>query len=94
MRSCENKLQSFKNSFIVDLLPIYFLTRSKKASSSDEAAEVEVGGRGSGRTGVKVGETAGTSGAFCLLCVNLFRCERWLAMMLSMAKSGELVNVK
>jgi hypothetical protein len=61
---------------MVDLLPMYFLTRSKKASSSGFAAEEEVGGRGSGRTGVKVGETAGASGAFCLLCVNFVRYER------------------
>ena len=61
IRSCENKLQSFKNSFIVDLFAIYFLTRSKKASSSDVAADVEVGRRGSGITGVSVGETAGAS---------------------------------
>ena len=55
---------------MVDLLPMYFLTRSKKASSSGEAADVEVGGRGSGRTGVKVGDTVGASGAFCLLWLN------------------------
>lgn len=61
IRSCENKLQSFKNSFIVDLFAIYFLTRSKNASSSAVAAEVAVGGKGSGITGVKVGDTAGAS---------------------------------
>jgi hypothetical protein len=39
-------------------LPMYFLTRSKKASSSDDAPEVDVGGIGSGMIGVKLGETA------------------------------------
>jgi hypothetical protein len=58
---------------MVDLLLIYFLTRSKKANSSCEAADVDVGGRGSGRTGVKVGETAGASAAFCLLWLNFAR---------------------
>ena len=52
---------------MVDLFAIYFFTRSKKASSSDVAADVEVGGRGSGTTGVKVGETAGASAAIALL---------------------------
>ncbi len=66
MRSCENKLQSFKNSFIVDLLLMNSFTRSKNASSSEVAAEVEVGGRGSGKMGVRVGETAGASCAFGL----------------------------
>lgn len=51
---------------MVDLFPIYFLTRSKKASSSDVAPDVEVGGIGSGIIGVNVGDTAGASGAFGL----------------------------
>src|SRR4051794_39955617 len=62
IRSCENKLQSLRNSFIVFLLPMYFLTRSKKASSSCVGLVVLVGGKGSGRAGVKVGETGGPSG--------------------------------
>lgn len=55
---------------MVDLFPMYFLTRSKKANSSGEAADVVVGGRGSGRMGVSVGDTTGASGALCLLWVN------------------------
>ena len=66
MRSWEKRLQSFRNSFIVCLFAMYFLTRSKKASSSEVAPVVEVGGRGSGMIGVKVGEIAGASGAFGL----------------------------
>jgi hypothetical protein len=61
IKSCEKRLQSFKNSFIVDLLLINFLTRSKKASSSAVAPDVAVGGRGSGTMGVRVGDTAGAS---------------------------------
>ena len=56
-----------------DLLAMNFLARSKKASSSDVALDVDVGGRGSGMIGVKVGETAGTSGAFGLW-FNLVLC--------------------
>lgn len=67
-------MQSFKNSFMADLFPMYFFTRSKKASSSDVAPEVEVGGMGSGMIGVKVGDTAGASGAFDLW-VNLALCD-------------------
>ena len=52
---------------MVCLLPMYFLTRSKKASSSEVAPDVEVGSKGSGTTGVNVGETAGASGAKGLL---------------------------
>jgi hypothetical protein len=61
IRSCENRLQSFKNSFIVDLLLMNFLTRSKNAISSDVAPEVEVGVKGSGTRGVKVGSGAWVS---------------------------------
>jgi hypothetical protein len=57
------------------LSPMCFLTRSKKASSSCVAADVVFGGRGSGRIGVNVGETACASGttdllwfSFVLLC--------------------------
>ena len=46
---------------MVDLLAMYFLTRSKNASSSWFAAEVEVGANGSGITGVSVGDTSGAS---------------------------------
>jgi len=67
MRSWEKRLQSLRNSFISTLLLMYFLTRSKKASSSEDAADVDVGGRGSGMTGVRVGDTAGASGGICLL---------------------------
>jgi hypothetical protein len=73
MRSWEKRLQSLRNSFMPDLLAMNFLARSKKASSSDVALEVDVGGRGSGMIGVKVGETAGTSGAFGLW-FNLVLC--------------------
>lgn len=66
MRSCENRLQSFKNSFIVDLFAMYFFTRSKNASSSEVAVDVEVGASGSGIIGVSVGDTAGASGAIGL----------------------------
>lgn len=66
IRSCENRLQSFKNSFIVDLFAMYFFTRSKNASSSDVAEDVDVGARGSGTMGVNVGDTAGASGAIAL----------------------------
>ncbi len=60
---------------MVCLLPMYFLTRSKKASSSELAPDVEVGGSGSGTIGVSVGETAGMSEAIVLLgCDNLFLC--------------------
>lgn len=53
---------------------MYFLTLSKKASSSDVAPDVEVGGRGSGTTGVKVGDIAGMSEVkFLLGWDNLFR---------------------
>ncbi len=45
---------------------LYHLTRSKKASSSEVAPDVEVGGNGSGIMGVNVGDTAGASGAFGL----------------------------
>lgn len=54
-------LQSFKNSFIVDLFPIYFLTFSKKANSSAVALLDDVGGSGSGMTGVNVGSMDSTS---------------------------------
>ncbi len=67
MRSWEKRLHSFKNSFIVCLFAMYFLTRSKKASSSEVALDVDVGGNGSGIMGVKVGDTAGASGALGLL---------------------------
>ena len=53
---------------------MYFLTRSKKASSSEVALEVDVGGRGSGTTGVRVGETIGASEAMILFgCDDLAR---------------------
>lgn len=45
---------------------MYFFTRSKNASSSAVAPEVEVGGKGSGIIGVNVGDTAGASVAFGL----------------------------
>jgi hypothetical protein len=56
------------------------LTRSKKASSSCVAAVVVFGGRGSGRTGVKVGETACASGATDLLCVNFVLYCAWFIL--------------
>ena len=62
IRSWEKRLQSFKNSFIVCLFPMNFLTRSKNAISSVVAPDVIVGGNGSGRAGVSVGDTAGASG--------------------------------
>jgi len=44
------------------LFPMNFLTRSKNAISSVVAPDVIVGGNGSGRAGVSVGDTAGASG--------------------------------
>lgn len=45
---------------------MYFFTRSKNASSSEVAFDVEVGASGSGMIGVKVGDTAGASDAIGL----------------------------
>lgn len=52
---------------MVDLLPIYFFTRSKKANSSALAADMDAGGSGSGTIGVRVGDTAAASAAGGLL---------------------------
>ena len=59
MMSLLNMLHSFINSLKVDLLPTYFLTRSKKAMSSATESALDVGANGSGIAGVSVGDTAG-----------------------------------
>ena len=46
---------------------MYFFTRSKKASSSELAADIDAGGSGSGTIGVKVGDIAAASAACGLL---------------------------
>jgi len=63
---------------------MYFLTLSKNANSSEVAPEVAVGGRGSGTTGVRVGDTMSASEAMVLVgCDNLFRfLVRLLALFL------------
>ena len=61
IKSVEYRLQTLRNSVNVCLLPINFLTRSKKVNSSCDGAKENDGGIGSGSAGTSVGETAGAS---------------------------------